>query len=59
MFLKEALNMTDKVNGFNTAADTVKFKRGAAGIVNLVAAFQARGVTFGPMDGLPQGQFEK
>ncbi len=55
--------MTDKISSFKTAGAAIQraagYKRGMAQVVNLVEAFQARGVTFGGMDGIGQGQFEK
>jgi len=56
MFLKEALKMTDMINKFNAAGEQLQNRTNAAGYrkgiaaVNLAAAFQARGVVFGPMD---------
>ncbi|MBD5400835.1 hypothetical protein HDR61_03785 [bacterium] len=62
--LKEAFKMTDKVNGFSKAMDTMGtmqrvagYRRGMAA-VNLADAFGRRGITFGGMDGFP-GQIEK
>lgn len=56
--------MTDKVNGFSKAMDTMGtmqrvagYRRGMAA-VNLADAFGRRGITFGGMDGFP-GQIEK
>lgn len=54
--------MTDKMNSFRMAGATIGraagYKKGMAQVVNLVEAFQARGVTFGT-DGIAQGSFEK
>lgn len=55
--------MTDKMDSFRMAGAAIEraagYKKGMAQVVNLVEAFQARGVTFGNMDGVAQGQFEK
>ncbi len=57
--------MTEK-NKFDTAAQAIRhqargagYKRGMDQVVNLVEAFQARGITFGAMDGVVPGQNEK
>ncbi len=55
-----------KVNTFKAAGATLDshpgvsgYKKATAQVVNLVKAFQDRGVTFGPMDGLAPDQYEK
>ncbi|MDE6477944.1 MAG: hypothetical protein K2L95_03695 [Alphaproteobacteria bacterium] len=55
-----------KVNTFKAAGATLDshpgvsgYKKGTAQVVNLVKAFQDRGVTFSAMDGLTAGQNEK
>ncbi|MBR1380724.1 MAG: hypothetical protein IJ560_04030 [Alphaproteobacteria bacterium] len=58
--------MTDTVDKYGVAAQEIRrqargagYRRGADAVVNLVAAFQARGITFGDANGIVPGQNEK